>query len=67
MSSKSQTENVMLFLLFSDNNSHHNLQSVDHVAGLESESHSFVSNSLWPPQPRAIQSMEFSKPEYWSG
>ena len=24
-----------------------------------------VSNSLWPPQ--TIQSMEFSRPEYWSG
>ena len=39
----------MLCLLFSNNNSHHNLQSVDHVAGLESESRSVVSDSLWPP------------------
>ena len=31
----------------------------------ESESHSVVSDSLWTP--RSIQSMEFSRPEYWSG
>ena len=31
----------------------------------ESESYSVVSNSLWPPW--AIKSMEFSRPEYWSG
>ena len=31
----------------------------------ESESHSVVSDSLRPP--RTIQSMEFSRPEYWSG
>ena len=31
----------------------------------QSESHSVVSDSLHPPW--AIQSMEFSRPEYWSG
>ena len=31
----------------------------------ESESHSVVSDSLQPP--RTIQSMEFSRQEYWSG
>ena len=31
----------------------------------ESESHSIMSDFLWPPQ--TIQSMEFSRPEYWSG
>ena len=30
----------------------------------ESESHSVISNSLWPHR---LQSMEFSRPEYWSG
>ena len=30
-----------------------------------SESCSVVSDSLWPP--RTIQSMEFSRPEYWTG
>ena len=32
----------------------------------ESESHSVVSNSL-PPRGLTMQSMEFSRPEYWSG
>ena len=31
----------------------------------ESESHSIVSDSLRPPW--TLQSMEFSRPEYWSG
>ena len=60
MSSKSQTENVMLFLLFSNNNSHHNLQSVDHVAGLETESCSVVSDSLWLPPRLPCQELHSS-------
>ena len=31
----------------------------------ESEIYSVMSNFLWPPW--TIQSMEFSRPEYWSG
>ena len=31
----------------------------------ERESHSVMSNSLWPHE--LLQSMEFSRPEYWSG
>ena len=31
----------------------------------ESESFSVVSDSLWPPW--TVQSMEFSRPEYWGG
>ena len=36
-----------------------------HIGMVESESHSVVSDSLWPPW--TIQSMEFSRPDYWSG
>ena len=42
-----------------------NGSQIFHHFGPESESCSVVSDSLWPHGP--IQSMEFSRPEYWTG
>ena len=41
-----------------------NLKEKPRTWCFESENRSIVSNSLWP---QTIQSMEFSRPEYWSG